>query len=163
MFIAHILQTFKCYNIDSLFYFYFIFEGPIPDCVAKEPNEDRLKGSQSSLPSYNEATSGIFSQGQGDKTSLRPGNKKKIIPVQSDFESSSPSPEPPPAPSPPAAPKLSMRVSQSSVNLARAQQDTAEVGASNRVWSSNIYLKCCIPEPRQEQETSWDEIEDKLQ
>ena len=145
------------------YFIFFSFEGPVPDCVAKEPNEDRLKGSQSSLPSYNEATSGIFSQGHGDKTSSRSGNKKKIIPVQSDFESSSPSPEPPPAPSPPAAPKLSMRVSQSSVNLARAQQDTAEVGTSNCVRSCNVYLEFCIPEPRQEQETSWDEIEDKLQ
>jgi len=66
----------------------------------------KVKGSQSSLPSYNEATE-------------EPA-KKKIIPVQSDFESS-PSPEDPssPLPSPPLYHKNRFRMSQSTMNLAR--------------------------------------------
>ena len=87
----------------------------------KESDCSRL-GSQSSLPSYNEATSGIFTQ---NKKETKKKKKKKIIPVQSDFESSSPSPEPgvlPPSLSPVPAVKTSIRMSQSSVNLARTQE-----------------------------------------
>jgi len=67
----------------------------------------KVKGSQSSLPSYNEATT-------------EEPAKKKIIPVQSDFESS-PSPEDPssPLPSPPLYHKNRFRMSQSTMNLAR--------------------------------------------
>jgi len=73
---------------------------------AKETGKPKVKGSQSSLPSYNEATE-------------EPA-KKKIIPVQSDFESS-PSPEDPssPLPSPPLYHKNRFRMSQSTMNLAR--------------------------------------------
>jgi len=71
-----------------------------------KPLPPKVKGSQSSLPSYNEATE-------------EPA-KKKIIPVQSDFESS-PSPEDPssPLPSPPLYHKNRFRMSQSTMNLAR--------------------------------------------
>jgi len=66
----------------------------------------KVKGSLSSLPSYNEATEESV--------------KKKIIPVQSDFESS-PSPENPSSPlsSPPPYHKNRFRMSQSTLNLAR--------------------------------------------
>ena len=87
----------------------------------KESDGSRI-GSQSSLPSYNEATSGIFTQ---NKKETKKKRKKKIIPVQSDFESSSPSPEPgvlPPSLSPVPSSKSSIRMSQSSVNLARIQE-----------------------------------------
>ena len=86
----------------------------------KESDCSRI-GSQSSLPSYNEATSGIFTQNKKETKK----KKKKIIPVQSDFESSSPSPEPgvlPPSLSPVPPSKTSIRMSQSSVNLARMQE-----------------------------------------
>jgi len=65
----------------------------------------KVKGSQSSLPSYNEAT--------------EEPTKKKIIPVQSDFESS-PSPENPSSPisSPPLYHRNRFRMSQSTMNLA---------------------------------------------
>merc|ERR1711971_1458257 len=71
-----------------------------------KPLPPKVKGSQSSLPSYNEATEELA--------------KKKIIPVQSDFESS-PSPEDPssPLPSPPLYHKNRFRMSQSTMNLAR--------------------------------------------
>ena len=87
----------------------------------KESDCSRI-GSQSSLPSYNEATSGLFTQ---NKKETKTKKKKKIIPVQSDFESSSPSPEPgalPASLSPVPAVKTSIRMSQSSVNLARTQE-----------------------------------------
>jgi len=73
---------------------------------AKEDGKPKVKGSQSSLPSYNEAT--------------EEPSKKKIIPVQSDFESS-PSPEDPSSPlqSPPLYHKNRFRMSQSTMNLAR--------------------------------------------
>ena len=86
----------------------------------KESDCSRI-GSQSSLPSYNEATSGIFTQNKKETKK----KKKKIIPVQSDFESSSPSPEPgvfPPSLSPVTPGKTSIRMSQSSVTLARMQE-----------------------------------------
>jgi len=86
----------------------------------KESDCSRI-GSQSSLPSYNEATSGIFTQNKKETK-----KKKKIIPVQSDFESSSPSPEPgvlPASLSPVPPAKTSIRMSQSSVNLARSQAE----------------------------------------
>ena len=77
---------------------------------------NKQKGSQSSLPSYNEATAGIFTKNQ------RETKKKKIIPVQSDFDSSSDSPSPsPPSLSPVPSTQSRMRVSQSSVNLVRIQ------------------------------------------
>jgi len=91
-----------------------------------EPPEDRLKGSQSSLPSYNEATSGIFNNQQPNNRNKdqKINQKKKIIPVQSDFESSSPSPDPlgtpPDSPAPPTT--CTVRMSQSTVNLARHQE-----------------------------------------
>ena len=94
----------------------------------KESDCSRI-GSQSSLPSYNEATSGIFTQNKKETKK----KKKKIIPVQSDFESSSPSPEPgvlPPSLSPVTPGKTSIRMSQSSVNLARMQE--AEVSKVTR-------------------------------
>ena len=74
-----------------------------------------IKSSPSGLPSYNEATSGMFYQ--------TPTRKKKIIPVQSDFESSSPSPEGRESPSPVSTPSRTIRTSQSSVNLAKINQD----------------------------------------
>ena len=50
---------------------------------------EALASSQSSLPSYNEATSGLFSPAQSARPHHSPaqqenmGKKKKIIPVQS--------------------------------------------------------------------------------
>ena len=81
---------------------------------------DKLKGSQSSLPSYNEATEGVFNK--KEKVTV----KKKIIPVQSDYDSS-PSPEYPSSPiaSPPVYQKNRFRMSQSTINL--AQQEDGEV------------------------------------
>lgn len=78
-----------------------------------KPLPPKVKGSQSSLPSYKEATT-------------EEAGKKKIIPVQSDFESS-PSPEDPssPLPSPPLYHKNRFRMSQSTMNLAR--QDSGEL------------------------------------
>ena len=81
------------------------------------------KGSQSSLPSYNEATAGLVAQtNYNDKEDRR----KKVIPVQSDLESSSPSPDPlhtpPSSQSPVSVSRGSVRVSQSSFNLARVQE-----------------------------------------
>ena len=82
----------------------------------KQESERSQIGSQSSLPSYNEATAGIFTKNQ------RETKKKKIIPVQSDFDSSSDSPSPsPPSLSPVPTTQSRMRVSQSSVNLVRTQ------------------------------------------
>ena len=101
--------------------------GPPVSIKHLEPPEDRLKGSQSSLPSYNEATSGIFNNQQNNKKDQKTNNyKKKIIPVQSDFESSSPSPDPlgtpPDSPAPPNPTSCTVRMSQSTVNLARHQE-----------------------------------------
>jgi len=81
---------------------------------------DKLKGSQSSLPSYNEATEGVFNK--KEKVTV----KKKIIPVQSDYDSS-PSPEYPSSPiaSPPVYQKNRFRMSQSTINL--AQQEDGEL------------------------------------
>ena len=98
----------------------------------KESDCSRI-GSQSSLPSYNEATSGIFTQNKKETK-----KKKKIIPVQSDFESSSPSLEPgvlPPSLSPVPSSKSSIRMSQSSVNLARIQEaEVRNVGRETELW-----------------------------
>eukprot|EP00092_Neocalanus_flemingeri_P029800 GFUD01032354.1.p1 GENE.GFUD01032354.1~~GFUD01032354.1.p1 ORF type:complete len:264 (+),score=87.43 GFUD01032354.1:41-793(+) len=82
--------------------------------------KDILNSSQSSLPSYNEATAGKCKRNEKDPV------KKKIIPVQSDFESS-PSPEYPSSPlaSPPAYQRNRFRMSKSSFNL--AQQGEGEM------------------------------------
>jgi len=79
----------------------------------EEKPPTKVKGSLSSLPSYNEATEDS-------------AGKKKIIPVQSDFESS-PSPENPSSPisSPSLYQKNRFRMSQSTINLAR--QDSGEL------------------------------------
>ena len=94
---------------------------PIKSTAKDQPPEERLKGSQSSLPSYNEATSGQFNNHTNNSN-----ERKKIIPVQSDFESSSPSPDPlqtpPSSQSPVPGIRSSVRTSQSSFNLARAQE-----------------------------------------
>jgi len=81
----------------------------------KQSSDRSQIGSQSSLPSYNEATSGIFKNKKETK------KKKKIIPVQSDFDSSSPSPSPPSL-SPVPTTQSKIRISQSSINLARMQE-----------------------------------------
>merc|ERR1711994_391501 len=97
-----------------------VFSEDFQQTKKKESDCSRI-GSQSSLPSYNEATSGIFTQNKKETKK----KKKKIIPVQSDFESSSPSPGPgvlPPSLSPVPSSKSSIRMSQSSVNLARIQE-----------------------------------------
>jgi len=107
-------------------------EDPIKSTAKDQPPEERLKGSQSSLPSYNEATSGQFNlTSNNSNEEVEAGrNKKKIIPVQSDFESSSPSPDPlqtpPSSQSPVPVIRASVRTSQSSFNLARAQEPEAD-------------------------------------
>ena len=124
---------------DLLLYFkHFLFLDPIKSTAKDQPPEERLKGSQSSLPSYNEATSGQFNlTSNNSNEEVEAGrNKKKIIPVQSDFESSSPSPDPlqtpPSSQSPVPVIRASVRTSQSSFNLARAQ----EPEVSNQTESS---------------------------
>jgi len=106
---------------------------PIKSTPKDQPPEERLKGSQSSLPSYNEATSGKFNLTTNNSNEeVESGRKKKrIIPVQSDFESSSPSPDPlqtpPSSQSPVPVIRASVRTSQSSFNLAaRAQEPEAD-------------------------------------
>lgn len=89
--------------------------------ILQEKKSDKLKGSQSSLPSYKEATSGAIKINKENMT------KKKIIPVQSDF-SSSPSPEFPSSPvaSPPVYQKNRFRQSQSTINLASMEEGELE-------------------------------------
>ena len=122
----------------------------------KESDCSRI-GSQSSLPSYNEATSGIFTQNKKETK-----KKKKIIPVQSDFESSSPSPEPgvlPASLSPVPPAKTSIRMSQSSVNLARSQAEVEVRNVDNKV---RLGLMLCIPD-WSDQENSGEKVEKQLQ
>ena len=90
--------------------------------ILQEKKSDKLKGSQSSLPSYKEATSGAIKINKENMT------KKKIIPVQSDF-SSSPSPEFPSSPvaSPPVYQKNRFRQSQSTINLASMEEGEVRI------------------------------------
>lgn len=101
----------------------------------------RVKGSQSSLPSYNEATEETI--------------KKKIIPVQSDFDSS-PSPEHPSSPisSPPLYQRNRFRMSQSTINLAR--QDSGELERKKK--SLGLKLKTSYSFVRERNEPLGDDL-----
>jgi len=94
----------------------------VPNREAEQPQNKKTEAedeeSQSGLPSYDEAV---------EQKSYKKGRtpvKKKIIPVQSDFDSS-PSPENPSSPvlprSPHVYPRNRFRMSQSSINLARQE------------------------------------------
>jgi Rab11 family-interacting protein 1/2/5 len=90
-------------------------QGRIPQAKEKESREKEV---HSGLPSYDEAVE------QATNRNERTPVKKKIIPVQSDFDSS-PSPENPSSQvlslSPPVYQKNRFRMSQSSINLARQE------------------------------------------
>ena len=111
---------------------------------------------QSGLPSYDEAVEQISNQRE-----ILPV-KKKIIPVQSDFDSS-PSPENPSSPvnppqSPPVYPSNRFRMSQSSINLAR--QGGGEVVMRVTTHNNTNY---CILLAGEEEEVPGPEAEEQLQ
>ena len=132
-----------------------LFLDPIKSTAQDQPPEERLKGSQSSLPSYNEATSGQFSNhAKNNSENSEAAGRKKIIPVQSDFESSSPSPDPlqtpPSSQSPVPGIRTSVRTSQSSFNLARAQEPEVSRKTVNKlVISSHIDKSLFIPDKKE--------------
>jgi len=100
---------------------------PVPNAETEQTqhkkSEVKVEESQSGLPSYDEAVE------QNSYKKRKTPVKKKIIPVQSDFDSS-PSPENPSSPvlprSPHVYPRNRFRMSQSSINLARQESGELE-------------------------------------